>query len=347
MKKGKKFLCLFLALMLVLSFSACSGGEQTSAPGGESEESYVLKFSANDPAGSLYDTMVIQPLKQKLEEKSGGRITLEIYYNSSMAKQGEVLQSIKNGTLDMGVDILTMNAGQFPYTELLGTPGINLGDVESFTNITLEYAKAFPEKGLEDFVVIARFSSGTFGILSVDKPITKVSDLKGMSMRSSPNFIPWWSAMGASPTFIPMGDIYESLRLSVIKGAHTTVSGIYAFKLQEVANYFTPLTMCGGDQVIAMSRPLYDSMPADLQQVIDEICEEMPQIGVEFVKAAEADTMNNIKKSNPNFQFVELEDVQGFIDAATPLLEEKAEELNSKGLQGTAALEWLKDHAIE
>ena len=149
MKKGKKILCLALVFVLVLSFSACSGGEQTSAPGGESEESYVLKFSANDPAGSLYDTMIIQPLKQKLEEKSGGRLTLEIYYSSSLAKQGEVLQSIKNGTLDMGVDILTMNAGQFPYTELLGTPGINLGDVESFTNITLEYAKAFPEKGLK------------------------------------------------------------------------------------------------------------------------------------------------------------------------------------------------------
>ncbi len=102
-----------------------------------------------------------------------------------------------------------------------------------------------------------------------------------------------------------------------------------------------------GDQVIAMSKQLYDSMPADLQQVINEVqCRKDPYL-YRFCKAAEKATMDNIKSSNPKFQFCELEDIQGFIDAATPLLEAKAKELNDKGLKGTEALEWLKAHAVK
>jgi TRAP-type C4-dicarboxylate transport system substrate-binding protein len=372
MKKWKRALYLALALLLCLSLCACKQSQTSSEPSekpsasasapdasapqetaetkpsepASSGESYVLKFSANDPADSTYDKLVIQILQQKLEEKSNGRLALEVYYSSSLAKQGECLDAIKNGTVDMGVDIPAMYPGQFLYTELFGSPGINLGNAEEVTYTMAAYMEAFPESGMEDFKIICRFSSGTFGLLSADKPITKVSDLAGMSVRASRQLMPWYEAMGASATFIPMGDLYESLKLSVIDGAPTTVGGTYAFGLQEVANYFTPLTMMNGDQVIAMSRALYDEMPADLQAVIDEVAAEMTDVAISYVFASEEETMNNIFDSNPDFKFLELEDVQGFLDAATAVLEDKAKELDDMGLDGSGALEWLREHEV-
>jgi TRAP-type C4-dicarboxylate transport system substrate-binding protein len=354
MKNGiiKKMLCLALAAVIALSLSACgstSTNSNASEPPASADtgKAYVLKFSANDAKDSTYDKLVIQPLQQKLQEKSGGRLSLEVYYSSSLAKQGQCLDSIKTGVVDMGVDVLTMYAGQFPYTELLGTPGIPLGDPETFTQLVQDYAEAFPEQGLEDFVMISRFSSGTFGLLSVDEPWTNASDLKGKTMRATPNFIPWWQALGASATMIPMSDMYESFKLSVIKGAHTTIGAIEAFKFYEVTESFTSLTMCGGDQVIAMSKSLYDSLPADLQKVIDDTSKEMIDVCISYVKTAEQDTIDKVKAANPNFQFVQAEDIKGFSDAALPLLDAKAAELDSNGLKGTDALKWLQDHAAE
>lgn len=351
----KKILYPVLAVIMILSLSACSGGgtssssnsSNSSVPAPASGKSYALKFSATDAADSVYDKMVIQPLQQKLKEKSGGRLSLEVYYSSSLSKQGQNLEAIKKGTVDMAVDILAMYAGQYPYTELLNTPSINLGGTEAFTKTTSDYAKAYPEKGLEDFVIISRFSGGTFGILSVDKPVTKASDLKGMALRAAPSQIPWFKGMGASATMIPISDLYESLKLSVIKGAYTTLGAINVFKLQEVTNYFTPLTMCGGDQVIAMSKPLYDSMPADLKAVIDEVSKEMVDVGINYIKAVEQATMDQIKKSNPKFKFVEVEDAQSFVDAGAPMLDAKAKEINGKGLDGAGALKWLESHAVK
>jgi TRAP-type C4-dicarboxylate transport system substrate-binding protein len=353
--RTKKILYLALTVIMVL-FSACGGGaapsgadSQKPADSAASDKSYVLKFALNDAAGSTYDKMVIQPLQQKLQEKSGGRLSLEVYYSSSLVQQGKVLDAIRKGTCDAGLDILTMNAGQYPYTELLGTPGLNLGDCAAFTATTNEYAKAFPEKGLEDFVVLARFSSGTFGVVSVDKPITKASDLKGLPMRATPNFIPWWNNMGASGTMIPMTDIYESLKLSVIKGAQVTLAAVDAFKMYEVTNYFTPLTMLGGDQILVLSRPLYNSMSADLQAAIDEVCKEMPSVGVKYIETAQQEAKDKINKANPKFVFVDPKDVepQGFIDAALPLLQAKAKELDDNGFKGTEALKWLQGRVVK
>lgn len=367
----KRTAYLLLTLVMILPLCACgrsksavdtaapsgTGAGNTAAPNASgtaagdstapaSEESYVLKFSANDAAGSTYDRLVIQVLQQKLQEKSNGRLSLEVYYSSSLAKQGECLNSLRNGTADMGVDVPAMYPGEYLYTELIGTPGINLGNAEQMTNTLQDYMKEFPEKGLENIKIICRFSSGTFGILSVDKPVTRVADVNGMSIRASSQLMPWYEALGASATFIPMGDLYESLKLSVIEGAHTTVGGTYAFGLQEVTNYFTPLTMCNGDQAIAMSKELYDAMPADLQAVIDEVSGEMVDVVISYIFATEEETMNNINKSNQKFEFIELEDAQGFIDAALPQLQAKAQELDAAGLDGSGALEWLQAHAV-
>jgi TRAP-type C4-dicarboxylate transport system substrate-binding protein len=335
------------------STSAASSGTSTTAPASTStpapapEETYTIKFSSNDAAGSLYDELIIQPLQQKLSDKTGGKISLEVYYGSSLSKQGECLDGIKKGTVDMGVDVMTMYAGQYPYAELMGTPGINLGNIEQVTHTTLDYMKAYPDKELSNFKIIARFSSGTFGILTVDKQVTKAADLKGMSVRATSNFIPWYGAMGASGTFIPLSDLYQSLKLSVIGGAHTTVSAIYTFGRQEVTGYYTTLTMCCGEQCIAMSKSLYDSMPAEYQEAIDEISDEMTDVAINFVKVSEKDTMDNINKSNPNFKFVELTDIQGFLDAAASMLQEKEQELNKAGLDGTGALEWLQARSVK
>jgi hypothetical protein len=210
-----------------------------------SGESYVLKFSANDPADSTYDKLVIQILQQKLEEKSNGRLALEVYYSSSLAKQGECLDAIKNGTVDMGVDIPAMYPGQFLYTELFGSPGINLGNAEEVTYTMAAYMEAFPESGMEDFKIICRFSSGTFGLLSADKPITKVSDLAACrSVRPAADAMV--RGDGRERDVYPMATCTNRSTVRHRRRAHA-VGRHVRLRVQEVANYFTPLTMMNGD----------------------------------------------------------------------------------------------------
>jgi TRAP-type C4-dicarboxylate transport system substrate-binding protein len=361
----RKLLIVVLALVVAFAFSACGGNDKAdtgtanqdagdasdaadAGDAGDSGQKYVLKFSTNDSADSNMDKGVIQPLQKLLEDKSNGQISLEVFYSSSLANMGTCLEGMKNGQVDMGFDVLTMYPGQYLYTELLGTPGIQLGSGEDYGNMLKEYIAAYPETGLDDFKIIARFTSGAFGDVT-KKAVKTVADLKGLTLRASTNFSPWYEAMGASATMMPPGDIYEGMKLSVIDGAHTSLMGVFAFSLFEVADYYTTLPMTNGDQLIAMSKTLYDSMSPDLQKIIDEVADEMLPLCSEYVTGMEATAKDNIISKNDKFEFIELapDAAAAFSAAAEPLLEAKAKELDDAGLDGTGALAWLKDHAVK
>lgn len=349
MYKKKLSVVLVIIMIAVVAFSGCSKSDNNSASseGGDPGKVYTIKVSTADAEGSAYDLGILQPMKKMLDEKSNGQLQLEIYYSASLSKQGETLNDIRSGVLEMGADVLTFYPGEYMYTELFGTPGINVGGLKEVSEVFNEYAKEFPEQGLEDFVIMVRWASGTFCYIDAKDPVSKVADLKGKTLRATPNFIPWYAEMGASGTFMPITEVYEGLKLNVIDGAHATIQGTYTFSLQEVTNTMTTLPMVNGDQLIALSRSYYDSLPADLQKVIDEVQAEMLPIAIDAWVKDEENAKKIILEGNPDFQFIEISDADmpGFMDAANGLLEAKAKELNDAGLDGTGALAWLRERS--
>ena len=376
----KKTLSILLALVLILALCAC--GDKTPQPAPASpppasgntpsnqtdnsqpaapapapanpaqpapaspDKVYTFSFSVADPKGSLEDQYFVIPFQNLLDEKTGGRVKLDVYYGSTLAGQGTTLDAIRNGVCDMGQDVCAMYPGQFLYNELLGTPGFDFGGYENFSRVANEFSDVFYDKAMDSFVLIARFAFGDFGICTTKAPVYTPADMKGLMVRTSSQVIPWYEAMGASATFLPMSDVYESLRLSVINGVHTSVGSLYAFKLAEVSNYYTSLPMHCGDSVFVMSRDLYDTLPADLQAALDEVFAQMLDIGLNFAAETQQITMDTSLDMNPNFQFIEPTDVDGFVQAALPLVMAKVAELNAAGLDGDGAYNWLMAHTV-
>ena len=357
MKTKKQSLSMVLAVIMLIALCACGGTTSGGNTGGgttgggsapaSSGEVYTLSLSINDPQGSLLDEHFVTPLQDLLDQKTGNRIKLDVYYSNSLSGMGNTLDGVKSGLVDIGYDVLTFYPGTYPYTELYGTPGLNLGGFEGFSRVLQDYAKAFPEPALDPFVIIARFAFGDFGILTANKPVTTIDDVKGMTVRTTTNFIPWYESMGVSCVTLPMGEVYESLRLSVIDGVHTSVGSLQAFRLAEISSYYTLFTMCCGDSVFAMSRDLYNSMDAELQKAIDEICVEMFEIGIQFAYTSTEVTMNFCKEINPDFEFLQVADTAPFVEAAQTELLRKAAELDAAGHDGTGALEWLRARAVK
>jgi C4-dicarboxylate-binding protein DctP len=150
----QKTLSLIFALGRILSLAACSSNSgstaaetpaasapaetpaasEPAAPAGDTAapaESYVFSFASSKATGSNRNVMVEEVLKSKLEEASGGRITIEIYPSNTLVGAKEMLDALNNGTADMGYFIGNMFPGQFPYTELLGTPGLKYSSISS------------------------------------------------------------------------------------------------------------------------------------------------------------------------------------------------------------------------
>ncbi len=290
--------------------------------------------------------MVEEVLKSKLEEKSGGAITIEIYPSNTLVGAKEMLDALKNGTVDMGYFVANMFPGQFPYTELFGTPGLKYGGIADVDKIIREFTKQYPDAAFDAFQIITRYSIGTMGLISV-KPVTSVNDIKGMSIRTTSNFMPFFTSMGCNCVSMGAGDVYEAIKTNVINGTVTGLNGLATYNLGEVCNAVTPLYMLNGDEFVVMSDSAYGVLSPELQAAVDEVASEMDAVLTEYTQFEQDGAIDAAKKSNDKFEVVELsaEAEAKFMEAAAPLLDAKAAELDKAGLDGSGALAWLRAQA--
>ncbi|MDR2487099.1 MAG: TRAP transporter substrate-binding protein DctP [Clostridiales Family XIII bacterium] len=345
-----------LALLMVFSFAACGGGgdgggsdEPAADPGSDAQtpptDPITISYASNDAPGSLRYDLLEQKFADLMAEKTGGRITVEIYPSGSLSKPGECLDAIKNGTVDSGMDSYTRYAGQYPYFELLTAPGWRFDTFEDFNAAANEYIQEFPDATTENYKVIVMCDAGQFGLVST-KPLRTIADIKGMSIRNTPQFIPLFDKLGASSVDVSSGEMYEALRLNTIDAVNTNNHAIPVFHLDEVCKSFTAIPIEHTDFTMFMSQKLYDSFDDELKAQVDEVCEAMKQVALDYLNATTQDANDTVKEANPDFEFIDLSDadVASLAEASQSLLESKAKALDDAGLKGADALAWLQSH---
>ena len=94
----KKTLSLILAAAMIVTLFAGFG----SRPAAADDAEYTIMFASTSPEGSAKNEKIELVLKQKLEEKSGGRLTMDIYSSNTLAGSGEMLDALTNGIANMG-----------------------------------------------------------------------------------------------------------------------------------------------------------------------------------------------------------------------------------------------------
>lgn len=106
--------------------------------------------------------------------------------------------------------------------------------------------------------------------LLTNKQIDGPADLDGVRMRTigAPVWIETIRAMGATPTPMPWADVYSALQQKVIDAAEAQFPAIIGAKLNEVVTHVTKTGHISLITGLVTSAAWFDSLPADLQQVL-------------------------------------------------------------------------------
>ena len=104
------------------------------------------------------------------------------------------------------------------------------------------------------------------------RPIRTADDLKGLKIRSMeiPAYTTMLESMGAVATPIAWAELYTSLQTGVVDGQENPPANVLNGSLQEVQKYYTLDQHSISSLVLMMNEDFYQSLPADLQQVVDE-----------------------------------------------------------------------------
>ncbi|WP_298065933.1 TRAP transporter substrate-binding protein [uncultured Mailhella sp.] len=242
---------------------------------------YVLSLNlAIAPVHNRW-TMALKPWADEITRRSEGRIVIEPYFAQALSKQAEVVESVVTGVADMGEATFTVGGlGRYPFHEqILNLVKPSLCTVDSADLVKSLHA-AFPTEAMKDVAgTKLLFVEGhTMGMLigTRDKPIRKLEDLKGMKIGVSGGGIrvERVKALGATVVGISIPDMYMSLEKGVIDGAVVDCEVLVSRKLGDIIKNLTLLNMGGSVFYCVMNKDVYDSMPADLQKIVDEVSGE-------------------------------------------------------------------------
>lgn len=105
-------------------------------------------------------------------------------------------------------------------------------------------------------------------MLFLNKPITKVSDLKGMKIRCSPTHIAFLKKVGAQPIVIPPPDVYTALQRGVVDGIVWVDGLIRNWGWDKVLKYRVEPGFYMANNIVLVYKGIWDKLPSNLRKIL-------------------------------------------------------------------------------
>ena len=218
--------------------------------------------------------VLMGPWAKKVEKESKGQLKINIYPSMQLGgKPPQLIDQVLDGVVDIVWTLPGYTAGRFVESEVFELPFVHSNTVA--TNMALQdFADKHPNdfKGLK--VILLHVHAGA-AFHSYD-PISKVSDVKGMKIRTPSRTGGWLlEAMGAVPIGAPVPKVPELLSKRVVDAVMLPYEITLVLKTHEmVDNHMTlddPMYNRPNTSrfLFAMNQKKYDSLPANLRKVID------------------------------------------------------------------------------
>lgn len=270
----RKFLISILGLLLAafMIISGCGGTKETGTTEGSADKPIVLKYAFFAPANT-FPAKQMEKWKEELEKRTNGKVKVELFPGGTLLNDKNMYDGVKSKVADIGLSCTTYEPGRFP---LLGISDMPSGFPNSKVSSSVIYdlIQEFPPDAFKDYKIITAFATEPAHLM-VKKPISNLSDLKGRQIRISGALTPVLKDLGASPVGMGMSEVPEALQTGIIEGLVSSREVLKDLKLSETLKYTTDYPLTVTTFVAVMNKETWDSLPPDVQKVIDELSPEM------------------------------------------------------------------------
>lgn len=229
----------FAALLALALLASCS----RPLPPGVTELVYASPYPPSHPF-SRADRRWID----FVEKRSGGSLLIRPIWSGALLSSDMSMEEIRHGVADIGLITPIYSRGG---THLLRTQtGFYSGadTIESQLALYHCMAGAVPEfaQELAGLKVLAVQGGVLPGILTRNRRVEHLADLKGLRIRAPTELLPILQALGADPVDLPMGEVYSALAKGVIDGVVAPPDTLRSLHFAEVTRYFFELRIPRG-----------------------------------------------------------------------------------------------------
>ncbi|HUL20263.1 MAG TPA: TRAP transporter substrate-binding protein DctP, partial [Thermodesulfobacteriota bacterium] len=261
-------------------------------------------------------------------------------------KAGEAYDLVLRRTVDISWVVPSFVIGQFPLDEVFHLPFLIPGGFEDPTGNLIRrtlYEKYLTPINFKEVKVLWTGRTGANVIMST-KPVRTMEDAKGL-MAGYPGgriLMRLLQTAGASPVQVSAPDMYTNLEKRVTDGQVIPLEAMVTFKLNEVVKYVTMLNAGGGSFLTVMNQKTWNSLPPDIQKIIDEMSPWAEEIQAKAWAGTRGYAVSVAKKSN--IELIEFSPAERnrWVEISKPIEEEWAKEADAKGLPASKMVEEIR-----
>ncbi|WP_108261469.1 TRAP transporter substrate-binding protein [Mangrovicoccus ximenensis] len=298
-----------LALSASSAFAACDEGE------------IVIKFSHVTNTDKHPKGIAASLLQERVNEEMNGKACMEVYPNSTLYNDDQVLEAMLQGDVQMAAPSLSKFEKFTKKFRIFDLPFmfVNMEAVDAFqtSDAGQEMLHTMERRGL----VGLGFWHNGLKQFSANKPLVMPEDAKGLKFRVQPSdvLVAQMQALDASPQPMAFSEVYGALQTGVVDGQENTWSNIYGQKFFEVQDGITETNHGVLDYMLVTSTDWWDSLPEDVRTQLGSIVTEVTNERNAAIAQVDADNRQAILDAGGVIRELTAEQRAAWVEAMKPV----------------------------
>lgn len=306
---------LFLAALLV----SCS------KPGGVR----VLKLGHGlDTSHPVHAAMLY--LAEKAEEKSDGKMIVQVYPNQQLGTERELVELLQIGSLAMTKVSTAAMEGFAPEIKILGQPYLFKDDAQQARVLEGPIGKQLLAAGEKYWLKgLCFYDGGKRSFYTKDKPVMVPQDIEGLKIRvmESPTAVNMVQSFGGSPTPVSFGELYTALQQGIVDGAENNPPSFVTSRHYEVCKYYSLNEHTAIPDMMIVSTKVWDLLSEEEKTWLQEAADESAVYQYKLWEESVAESMKILEEAGVEVLYPDKEPFRKEAEKVYELMKESDPEM--------------------
>jgi len=261
----------------------------------------TLRFGHANNNGEIA-TDLFQEFADNVTKRTKGEVTVKVFPAEQLGKEGDLIQQVKSGALDISAPSMPSLSGLVPALEIASAPFLWTDWAQAEKVITgPAFQPQFDElKDKHNILMLSKiWYWGWRNLTTGPQAVSKPEDLSGLKIRvpESPVWVEMIRAMGGAPTPIPFGEVYTALQQKTVDGQENPIPTIYSRKFYEVQAHLSMTRHMLQNNTMIINKRSFDKLTPEFQKVVLEEAAAASKKNTEQQQARESSMLEEIRKS--------------------------------------------------
>lgn len=262
--------------------------------------------------------LAMEFLAERMDEKSDGRVRIDIYPSEQLGSERECLELLQIGSLGMTKVSCSVIESFVPAMSILSLPYIFRDEEHRFKVLEGEIGRQLLLEGKKYWLLgLCYYDAGSRSFYTKKEPILSPAGLRGLKIRTqeSPTSIKMIQAFGGSPTPIAWGELYSALQQGVVDGAENNPPSFHLSRHYEICKFYSLDEHTGVPDILIISTNVWDDMTPEFRKLLKEAADESAEYQKKLWRMATKRALEEIEKSGVKIYYPDKELFRDEVDS--------------------------------